>query len=268
MIFGFLLCLALYLAALAGMAVFQRKLQYFPQVGEATPAEAGLPQARALSLKTQDGETLVAWYVAPADGRPVILYFHGNGGGLDLRAERFAALTHTGYGLLAVEYRGYGASTGTSTEKGLLLDGEAGYAEALALGVRADRIVVMGESLGTGVAVPLAARHQVGALVLDSPFSSAEDVAASLYWMFPVRLLMRDRFRSDAAIASVRAPILMVHGSKDQVTPLRFAEKLYALAPGPKRFIKVDGAGHLALGLVLPEVLAWLDKALPSQHAL
>jgi uncharacterized protein len=260
LISALILCLAIYLAALAGMAVFQRKLQYFPQLGEETPANAGLPQAQVVSLKTQDGETLVAWYVAPSPGKPLILYFHGNGGGLDLRAKRFAALTAAGCGLLAVEYRGYGASTGTPSEKGLLLDGEAGYAEALALGASADGIVVMGESLGTGVAVPLAARHPVGALVLDSPFSSAEDVAASLYWMFPVRLLMRDRFRSDAAIGLVRAPILMVHGSNDQVTPLRLAEKLYALAPEPKRFIRVEGAKHLALGLVLPDVLAWLDQ--------
>jgi fermentation-respiration switch protein FrsA (DUF1100 family) len=253
---------ALYCVALAAVAVYQRKLMYFPQSVEVAPAAAGLPQARVLGLKTADGESLVAWYIAPAPGKPLILYFHGNGGGLELRNVRFQKLTETGDGLLAVEYRGYGHSSGTPSEEGLHLDGEAGYAEALALGAAPKTIVVMGESLGSGVAVPLAARHDVGALVLDSPFSSAADVAASLYWMFPVRLLMRDQFRSDEAIGAVHAPVLIVHGDADRVTPIRFAEKLYALANEPKRFIRVEGAGHLALGQAIPKVLDWIGSAI------
>jgi uncharacterized protein len=250
---------ALYAIALGALALGQRKLMYFPPADEGAPAEAGLPQARVLDLKTSDGETLVAWYVAPAPDRPLILYFHGNGGGLASRNIRFQKLTETGDGLLAVEYRGYGRSTGTPTQEGLLRDGEAGYAAALALGAEPGRIVVMGESLGSGVATPLAARHEIGALVLDSPFSSAVDVAANLYWMFPVRLMMRDQFRSDRVIGAVHAPLLIVHGEADRVTPIRFAEKLHALANEPKRFIRVEGAGHLALGEAIPEVLAWID---------
>jgi uncharacterized protein len=254
--------LALYVVVLVGITIFQRRLLYFPPSEQIAPADVGLPQARVMTLKTSDGETLVAWYIAPASGKPLILYFHGNGGGLDLRNIRFQKLTETGNGLLAIEYRGYGASTGAPTESGLHLDGEAAYHEALALGVPADRLVVMGESLGTGVAVALAARHDVGALVLDSPYSSVEEVAASLYWMLPVRLLIRDRFRSDQKIAAVHAPVLIVHGSNDWVVPVRFGEKLFALANPPKRFIQVEGGGHLALGEAIPAVLAWIDKAI------
>lgn len=250
---------AAYGLALGGLFVFQRKLMYFPSRADVAPAEVGLPQARVLHLKTSDGETLVAWHIAPKPGKPLILYFHGNGGGLEQRNVRFQKLTETGYGLLAVEYRGYGGSTGTPSEAGLIEDGEAGYAAAIALGEAPKSIVVMGESLGSGVATQLAARHEIGALVLDSPFSSAVDVAASLYWMFPVRLLMSDRFRSNEAIGAVRAPLLIVHGDRDWVVPLRFGEKLFALANEPKRFIKVEGAGHLALGLAIPEVLRWMD---------
>jgi uncharacterized protein len=255
----------LYGLALGGLALFQRKLLYFPPSGDVAPSEVGLPQARVLKLKTSDGETLTAWYIAPAADKPLILYFHGNGGGLDLRNIRFQKLTQTGNGLLAIEYRGYGASTGTPTEEGLHRDGEAGYAEALALGVASGRLVVMGESLGTGVATALAARHEIGALVLDSPFSSTVDVAASLYWMFPVRLLMRDQFHSDDKIAAVHAPILIVHGSEDSVVPIRFGERLFALANQPKRFIRVEGGGHLALGEAIPAVLAWIDAAMAKQ---
>jgi uncharacterized protein len=243
------------------VTLYQRKLLYFPNRVAVAPAAVGLPQAKVLKLKTSDGETLVAWHIAPAAGKPLILYFHGNGGGLELRNERFKALTETGDGLLAIEYRGYGGSSGSPSEEGLQRDAEAAYEAALALGTAPKDIVVMGESLGTGVAVPLAARHEVGAVVLDSPFSSIVDVAAAHFWMFPVRLLMRDRFRSDQAIGSVHAPLLVVQGDRDDVTPIRFAEKLYALANEPKRFIRVEGAGHLALGFKIPEALRWLDGA-------
>ena len=249
----------LYVVALAVVTLVQRKLLYFPNRVAVAPAAVGLPQAQVLKLKTIDGETLVAWRIAPAMGKPLILYFHGNGGGLELRNERFRALTRTGYGLLAVEYRGYGGSSGSPTEEGLHRDAEAGYERALELGAAPKNIVVMGESLGSGVVVPLAARHEVGAVELDSPFSSIVDIAAVHFWMFPVRLLMRDRFRSDRAIGSVHAPLLVVHGDRDDVTPIRFAEKLYALANEPKRFIRAEGAGHLALGSEIPETLRWLD---------
>jgi uncharacterized protein len=258
--FVLIACAALYLLALAALAFGQRKLLYFPYAEIVAPASIGLSKAEILYLRTEDGERLLAWFIAPAPGRPLILYFHGNANGLANRGERFQALTASGDGLLAVEYRGYPGSTGSPSEGGLLSDGEAAYAQALALGVPAARIVVMGESLGTGVAVDLAARHRVGALVLDSPYSSIVDVAAARFWMFPVRLLMRDQFRSDEKIGGVAAPVLMVHGTADGTIPIRFAEKLFALAKAPKDFLPVEGAGHLALGLIIPKVLRWIDQ--------
>ncbi|MFZ2106410.1 MAG: hypothetical protein WAV18_13720 [Roseiarcus sp.] len=108
----------LYVVALAALYVGQRKLLYFPNAVEVAPASVGLPNAERLHLTTGDGETLLAWYIAPAAGKPLILYFHGNGGGLDLRAERFNAFASAGDGLLAVEYRGYAGSTGAPSEVG------------------------------------------------------------------------------------------------------------------------------------------------------
>ncbi len=254
--------LGLYLVGLAVIALGQRKLMYFPYAREAAPASVGLPQAKILHLRTDDGETLLAWLIAPAPGRPLILYFHGNANGIGDRGMRFRELTASGAGLLAVEYRGYPGSTGRPSEDGLLRDGEATYAKALALGIPAARVVAMGESLGTGVAVDLAAHHPVGALVLDSPYSSTVDVAAARFWMFPVRWLMRDQFRSDEKIGKVAAPVLMVHGAADTVIPIRFGEKLFALANQPKEFIRVEGEGHLALGAAIPQVLRWIDQAM------
>jgi fermentation-respiration switch protein FrsA (DUF1100 family) len=252
---------ALYVLVVAGLFFAQRKLLYFPNAVEVAPASLGL-DARVLRVPTEDGENLLAWYFAPAPGKPLILYFHGNGGGIDLRAERFRRIVAAGDGVLAVEYRGYAGSTGSPSEAGLISDGEAAYRQAIAFGIPAARIVLMGESLGSGVAIALAARREIGALVLDSPYSSIADVASALYWMFPVRALLRDAFQSDRWIGRVAAPVLMVHGTQDGVIPIRFGEKLFALANPPKDFWPVEGAGHLALGQRMPEALEWIERNL------
>ncbi len=252
----------LYLAALLALAVFQRWLLYLPKPLEVSPAAAGLGSAQVLRLHTPDGETLPAWYIPPAPTRPLILYFHGNAARLADNAERFRRLTATGNGLLAVEYRGFAGATGAPSEQGLLIDAETAYARALSLGAKPSRLVVLGESLGSGVAVALAARCEVGAIVLDSAYDSVVAVAARRYWMFPVRWLMRDTFRSDVRIGKITAPLLMVHGTRDQSVPIASGERLFALANEPKQFVRLEGAGHLALGLVIPKALEWMDGAL------
>lgn len=253
---------AIYVAMLGALAVFQRKLQYFPDTARIEPAAAGFAGAASLTLTTPDGETIVAWQKPAEAGKPVILYFHGNGGNLANRAERFAALTATGFGLLAIDFRGYGGSTGVPSETGLIIDGETAYRHLVDKGVSPRQIATFGESIGSGVAVALAATHKAGALVMEAGYSSTADIAASIYWMFPVRLLMRDQFHSDARIGAVSAPILMLHGERDGVVPIRFGEKLFALAPEPKAFRKISGAGHQVLHLpgMTRQVLDWIGQ--------
>jgi hypothetical protein len=245
-----------------------RRLQYFPDPRLVAPQAAGLDGVEELRLSTADGETLVAWFAPPQGGRPLLLYFHGNGGALVDRAARFHAFSAKGYGFLAVAYRGYGGSSGAPTQEGLMRDAEAAYGEAVRRGFDGRRIVLVGESLGTGVATALAAAREAAALVLDSPFSSAVEVAEARYGLFPVRWLMRDPFRSDLAIREARMPLLIVHGDGDAVVPIRFGERLFALANEPKTFLRVPGGAHLVLGLdgVLPRVLGWIDAALAGPH--
>jgi fermentation-respiration switch protein FrsA (DUF1100 family) len=255
-------CATIYLLALGAIALGQRKLMYFPYAREAAPASIGLPQAEVLHLRTDDGETLLGWLIAPAPGRPLILYFHGNANGLGQLGPRFRQLTATGAGVLGVEYRGYAGSTGSPSEDGLLRDGEAAYAEAMTRGFAPARIVAMGESLGTGVAVDLASRHRVGAVVLDAPYSATVDVAEWRFPIFPVRWLMRDQFRSNQKIGKISAPLLIIHGTADRTIPIRFGEKLFALANEPRKFIRLDGVGHPALESAFPEVLQWIDETM------
>jgi pimeloyl-ACP methyl ester carboxylesterase len=249
----------IYLAALAVLYIAQRRLLYFPNAGEIPPAAVGLREAERLHINTEDGERLLAWRIPPSPSAPMIIYLHGNGGGIGLRANRYAAFAAADFGVLALEYRGYGGSTGAPSEAGLTRDAEAAYSAALQE-VGSARIVVLGESLGSGLAVKLAARHPVGAVVLDSPYSSIAEVAASKFWMFPVRWLIRDVYDSLARIADVKAPLLIVHGTRDPVVPIRFGQKLFERATAQKTFIAVEGAGHLALDARLDETIAWIDE--------
>jgi fermentation-respiration switch protein FrsA (DUF1100 family) len=228
------------------MYLAQRKLMYFPDPARTPPAAANFSAAEEIVLDTADGERVVAWHVPPRANNAVVLYFHGNAGSLVLRAERFGRITADGTGLLALSYRGYGGSTGSPTEDGLLADADALYAYAVAR-YPADRIVLWGESLGTGIAVALATKRTVAGLVLESPFTSTADIGASVYWFLPVRLLMKDQFRSDERIAKVKAPVLILHGTNDRVVPLALGERLFALANEPKRIVRIPGGGHVDL---------------------
>lgn len=258
--------IALYAVSLAALIWFQRDLMYMPQSVSMAPAAAGFEGAEIFTLNTSDDQHLVAWYKRAKPGKPTILYFYGNGGVLARMAKRFNALTDDGNGLMAVDYRGYGLSTGKPTEAGLLLDGEAAYIHLLAEGVPPDRIVIYGESLGSGVAVAIASRHRPASLVLEAPFSSAVDVAAQRYWMFPVHVLMQDQFRSDLRIKEVLAPILILHGEKDEVVPFKFGQRLFNLAPYPKQFMAIPESGHSLLLLpgVTARVKAWIAGTLPA----
>ena len=239
--------LTIYLALIALMYLAQRAMMYFPETMRTTPAAAGLAEAEEVVLDTADGERVIVWHVPPRADKPVVLYFHGNGGSLRGRVDRFRALTADGTGLVALSYRGYGGSSGAPTEAGLVNDALAAYAFTRAR-YPAERIVLWGESLGTGVAVALAAQQPVGHLILQSPFTSAADVGAQRYWFVPVRLLMKDQFRSDLRIGEVTAPVLVLHGDRDNIVPMALAERLYGLINAPKRFVRFPGIGHNDLG--------------------
>lgn len=238
-----LFALACYAGIVGLMYVAQRALMYFPERARTAPADAGFPQAREEVLQAADGTKVIVWYVPPRQDRPVFLYFHGNGGALRYRVTRFRHLTADGSGLVALSYRGYGGSEGAPSEAGLLADADAAYAFARARHPQA-RLVVWGESLGTGVAVALAARTKVDALILEAPFTSAADIAFSAYPFLPVKLLMKDQFRSDERIGRVRAPILILHGERDRIVPFRYGRALFDLAPEPKRFAPMPLGEH------------------------
>ena len=208
-----LLGLGGYVAFVVALYFGQRTMLYFPQSTPVSPAAAGLPEAEEVVLPTSDGEQVIAWHVPPRPGQPVVIYFHGNAEVVATQVARHRDLIAGGAGLLALSYRGYMGSTGTPTEDGLLRDAEAAYQFAVSC-YSWDRIVLWGHSLGSGVAVALAATRPVAKLILESPFSSTADVAASMYPIVPVRWLMHDQYHSDQRIDKVKASILILHGDR------------------------------------------------------
>jgi fermentation-respiration switch protein FrsA (DUF1100 family) len=235
--------LALYACALAVLFVNQRSLLYPASDRRSTAAEAGLSGFQDLVLTTPDGERLVAWWKPPQPGKALLLYFHGNGGSLWSGRLRAQALTASDRGLLMISYRGYSGSTGSPTEPGLHTDARTAY-DWVRQSYDTARLVAYGESLGTGVAVRLASEQPLAGLILDAPYTSTADVASLTYWYVPVSLLMLDQFRSLDIIQKVKAPILILHGTDDRTIPFAFGERLYAAAPEPKRFVRIEGGSH------------------------
>jgi fermentation-respiration switch protein FrsA (DUF1100 family) len=237
-------CFIVYIGLMTLLYVMQRHLQYHPNSRVYEPAELGLPHVDKLSIATPDGESLLAWYRKAEYGKPTILYLHGNGGGLSNRAKKIGYYSDQGFGVLALSYRGYEGSTGSISEAGLVTDAAAAYDWLLANGLTKDTIVVVGESLGSGVAIQLAASRPVRALALEAPFANAVDLGAKAYWFFPVGLLMKDQYRSTQFIRSIAAPLLVQHGGNDEVVPLAQGQYLFDLANEPKQFVAIDNAGH------------------------
>lgn len=238
---------AIYLSATAATYVFQRDLLFHPNSLHMTPRSLGLWGVAEMELATPDGERLIAWYAPAGEGQPTLFYLHGNAGALAHRAGRMRLYRGNGYGVFMLAYRGFSGSTGKPSESTIVGDALMAYDRLKTLGVRDGEIVVYGESLGTGVAVQVAANRRPGALVLESPFSSAVDVGSYLYPYFPVHWLLKDRFESVDHIRNVKAPLLLLHGEDDRIVPARFGHKLFAAATQPKTAYFFSGATHYTL---------------------
>ena len=228
--------------------LMQRRILFHPDPTPPDLARAAVPGLRSLTFPTSDGLTLLAWYLPPAseDGF-VVLHLHGNAGNIGHRAYRIGPLRRLGWGVFLPEYRGFGGNPGTPSEAGLLLDAHAALDAVHALGVPSSRILLWGESLGSGLAIQLAAEQPVAAVLLEAPYTSITDLAAARFPFVPVRWLLRDRFESSRYIASVQAPVLVMHGARDQIIPLAMGEAIHAAAPEPKELWIAPDADHVDL---------------------
>jgi pimeloyl-ACP methyl ester carboxylesterase len=207
----------------------------------------GYPEFSLRELETADGLRLRFWAAPPIGGKPTVIAFHGNGSKGEWMVPYLAPLAEAGYGIVAAEYRGYDGNPGEPSEAGLVADAVA-YASWADRSWGAARPFLIGESLGTGVAVALAARHATRGLVLDSPFTSVADVVRARFRGAVPTFLLRTRFDSMSAAQSLRVPVLVLSGSRDDLVPPEEHRRLYEAMPCKAGFLELPSSGHLVMG--------------------
>lgn len=257
-------------ALLTGLVV----IGYLTQRSLLFPAPKSYPSSppsgyEFVETQTSDGLTLKAAYRPAANGKPVLVFFHGNGDsvvGADVATRQ---LVDAGYGAMLVEYRGYGGNPGSPSESGLYQDGEAAISWLSGQGIMPDKLIFVGNSIGSGPATEMAVRHSPKALILISGFSSLPLVVADLYPVLPANLLIRDKFNSSAKLGKnssaklgkVVSPILLLHGADDQLVSAEQARRLKRANPKAEMVIMPNKGHELAYTpLAQNYILEWLSK--------
>jgi fermentation-respiration switch protein FrsA (DUF1100 family) len=193
-------------------------------------------------MTARDGVKLHGWFASPPDAKLATLFLHGNAGNVTHRVQAILAIREAGSAVLVLDYRGFGKSEGSPSESGVKLDAEAAFDWLQKRGFPPERIILHGESLGTAVAVDMATRNKCAGLVLEAPLTSASDVAGTVVPLLGRTLI--SGFDSLNRIGRVKAPLLVIHGTRDEVIPFRMGRELFDTANEPKQFWAVEGAGH------------------------
>lgn len=253
----------LFLSMSIYVAMRQSSYIYYPDnVVSSNPADSGM-KYDDLRIKTEDGETIHAWYVPVTDNdeglKLTVILCHGNAGDIGDRVGTIQTLHKLGFTVLAFDYRGYGESTGRPTEKGTYLDAGAIWNYLVKTrNISPERIVIFGRSLGGAIAAQLALQKKPKALILESTFSSVPDMANKMFPFLPVRLFCRFRYDTVGIIKNVNCPVLVAHSKQDEMIPFEQSQCIYEAAKEPKLFIELQ-SDHNAGGI---------DIDLPYQKAL
>jgi len=223
--------------------LFQGRLIYFPtQTLDATPTEIDLSY-EDVRFKGEDGLALSGWFIPAERARGTILFCHGNAGNISHRLDSIAIFHRLGMHTFIFDYRGYGRSDGRPGEEGTYRDALAAWRFLVEKRhIPPEEIVIFGRSLGGAVAAWLAGRQTPGALILESTFTSIEDIASNLYPYLPVRHITRFGYHTTRTIATVRCPVLIAHSRDDDIIPFAHGEKIFQTAGEPKVFLEMAGS--------------------------
>jgi uncharacterized protein len=254
-----------YAAVVALVFVFQARLVYYPGIGRevtVSPLAYGLAFEPA-EIRTSDGETLQGWWVPADEPRGTVLLLHGNAGNISHRLDYLLMFNRLGHSTFIVDYRGYGRSSGTPSEEGTYRDAEAAWDYLRqARAVRQQDLVIVGESLGGGVATWLAARVPPRALLLFSTFTSVNDLGSEIYWFLPVRLINRIRYDNLRNLERINAPLFIAHSRDDEIVPYAHGRRLFDAAREPKEFLEMRGSHNEGLVFARKEWMAQLGSFL------
>ncbi len=234
------------------LLLFERVNLYFPlRRIEATPEAIGLPY-EDVTIKTSDGVSINGWFIPAADSARGILFFHGNAGNISHRLDTIKLFHDMGLNTLIVDYRGYGRSEGRPSEKGLYLDADAAYRYLSSRpGIDPDSIIAFGRSLGGAVALELAGRRKLSAIIVESAFTSTADIGREIFPFLPAKLLVTQNYNSLERVGSLSIPKLFIHSRDDEIIPFRHGQRLFEAAAEPKSFHVMSGGHNEAF--LLPE---------------
>lgn len=234
-----------YAAICVAMVVLQRSMIYLPAKGAHAPDAFGLAGVEVEKLTTPDGETVETWRWKGTSDKPVIVFFHGNAGNLEHRHAIFRMFMDLGYGFVALDYRGYGNSTGSPSYGSIIGDARLVLDRTLAAADFSGRKVVLyGESLGTGVATEIAVGRDIAGVILQSPYTSIAAAAAERFPWLPVRFLLTERLSNITHVAAINAPLMILHGDRDELFPLQMAKEIFDKATGPRKLEILQRTGH------------------------
>ncbi len=252
---------AVYLGMSLLLFLMQSQMLYQPSRGyDYDPADYGLDY-EVVSLATPDGETVAGWFVPAEGAERTVLFCHGNAGNISHRLDTLKMFNELGLNCLIVDYRGYGQSTGKPTEKGTYIDAKTAWRWLVdQKGVSREQIILFGRSLGGSIVAGVAADLNPEGLVLESTFTSFDDVGSHYYPWLPVRLFTRFDYNTLDAVKQITCPILVIHSPDDDIIPYTFGQQIFAAANEPKQFADLKGTHNEGIydnGNLYKQI--WLD---------
>lgn len=255
-----LLCAAAFIILFLFVRYLERQSLYFPlREIEANPSMIGL-HYEDVTVRTGDGIQICGWYVPADTPRATVLFFHGNGGNIGHRLEKIRMLNQLDLGVLIFDYRGYGASGGSPSEKGLYDDAVTMYTYLVKeRDIPPGTVIAYGESLGGAVAVDLARTYELGGVIIEGGFTSVKDMAKRVLPFVP-SFFYKTEYNSLKKIRDVRAPLLVVHSDDDEIVPFHHGERLYNAAREPKEFVRLQGGHNDAFLLSREQYLSGIDS--------
>ena len=228
------LVVIVYLLVTLGLFIYQRSLLYHP-VENNYYGDKLTVEVKKIQIPTQDNIKLLAWYHKKDIKKyKTILYLHGNAGSLENRIHKINHFNDMDINFLLLAWRGFSGNEGKPTEQGLYLDARSAVSWLINEGVKEENIIIYGESLGTGVAAEIAQNKKFAGVILESPFTSMIAAAKSKYPIFPIKLLLKDKYESDKKIKNIKSPILIMHGEIDKIVPFWMGKKMFEIANEPK----------------------------------
>jgi uncharacterized protein len=234
----------IYAALVLLIYIFQSHFIFFPEKSlNQTPTDVGL-DFEDVNFSSSDNVKLHGWFISVKNSIGVLLFCHGNAGNISHRLESIQIFSRLGLNVFIFDYRGYGQSQGKMTENGAYLDAKAAWNYLTQIkNFNPNNIIIFGRSLGGSIATKIALNNDQAALIIESTFTSAKDMAAKHYPFLPVRLLLKYNFQTIDYIQNVKSPILIIHSENDEIVPFSQGQKLFETASEPKEFLKIHG-GH------------------------